>query len=81
MSEGPGTAGLEDGLERPDGALILIAKINLFVWKNVNNVRNGKVNIRLIMAVFALDSHHFLCLACKMCRDKKGAEVEGMANQ
>lgn len=28
--------------------LILIAKINLFVWKNVNNVRNGKVNIRLI---------------------------------
>jgi hypothetical protein len=60
--------------------LILIAKINLFVWKNVNNVRNGKVNIRLIMAVFALDSHHFLCLACKMCRDKSEPEFSGVVN-
>jgi hypothetical protein len=60
VSEGPGTAGLEDGLERPDGALILIAKINLFAQRKWNRVSKVNISLILILAVFVMGSHHFL---------------------
>lgn len=47
MSEGPRIVELEDGLERPEGwsrgALILIAKINLFAQGKWDRVSNGSV--------------------------------------